>query len=103
MDMRVRLREAANGQCYRPRAQRVSVRTVTARLQSGYGRHMRRESRTGTLSPGGSPRCTGQLPLVALQFLVDTAPVRPGFTATDGTAVERRDRLHLAGRGRQPD
>ena len=64
---------------------------------------MRRESRAATLWAGGSPRCTGQLPLVALQFLVDTAPVRPGFTATDGAAVQGRDRLHLASRGREPD
>src|SRR3989440_2286919 len=42
--------------------------------------------------PSRSPRCTGQLPLVALQFVVDTPPVRPGFAAADGTAVERRDR-----------
>src|SRR5207253_8047651 len=103
MAMPVRLREAANSQCYRPRARPVSVRTVIARLQNGYGSHMRRESRAATLWAGGSPRCTGQLPLVALQFLVDTAPVRPGFTATDGTAVQARDRLHLAGRGREPD
>src|SRR5437879_529958 len=103
MDMLVRLREAAKSQCYRPRAQPVSVRTVIARLQNGYERHMRRES-SGRYARGGRlPRCTGQLPLVALQFLVDTAPVRPGFTAADGTAVQARDRLHLASRGREPD